>query len=120
TYRLVAANAAGNSPASNSATAGTGPYQPPGAPTGLSLVSATGLTISLKWNLPTYAQGITGYTVYRNNVAVGTTTTTSFTDTGLLPATSYTYTVATVDSTGAVSAKSGALVATTGAAQFLD
>ena len=40
---------------------------------------------------------MTGYKIYRNGVVVGTTAGTSYTDSGLSPATSYSYTVSAID-----------------------
>lgn len=44
--------------------------------------------------------GIYGYYIYRNGIRINTVTTTSFTDTGLQPEGSYSYTVSAVDRSG--------------------
>jgi hypothetical protein len=60
-------------------------------------------TVSLTWSAPSNPAGIAGYNIYRNNVLVGTTTSTGFTDTGLTSGITYTYTVASYNSSGVVS-----------------
>ncbi|HET6251484.1 MAG TPA: NPCBM/NEW2 domain-containing protein, partial [Tepidisphaeraceae bacterium] len=57
--------------------------------------------------------GIVGYTVYRNGTAIGTATGTTYVDTTVAAATSYTYTVATLDNTGANSAQTASVAAKT-------
>ncbi|WP_425555987.1 extracellular catalytic domain type 1 short-chain-length polyhydroxyalkanoate depolymerase [Kitasatospora nipponensis] len=82
------------------------------APTGLAVTATTDTTATLSWNSLT---GAAGYTVYRNGTRTNTTpvTTTGYTDTGLTPGTTYTYTVAALDSTGATGTTSTAVNATT-------
>ena len=95
-------------------TSDPGSGQGPGAPatpTGLSVTGTTGTSVSLSWSAST---GASGYTIYRNGTVVGTPTTTSYTDTGLSPATAYTYAVA-ADGSGSVSAPSASVTATTSA-----
>ncbi|MFK0214613.1 alpha/beta hydrolase family esterase [Streptomyces sp. NPDC090298] len=92
-----------------------GPGQEPGpgslpAPTGLTVTSTTGTTVSLGWNA---VAGATSYQVHRGGTKVGTTTSTAYTDTGLATGTAYGYTVAAVDGAGAVGAVSAAVTATT-------
>jgi chitodextrinase len=71
----------------------------PSVPTGLiaSAITATGVTLS--WNASTEVggPGIAGYQVYRNGTSVGTPSATSFTDSSLAGATTYSYRVAAVD-----------------------
>lgn len=50
-------------------------------------------TVSLNWTASTDNVGVTGYLIYQNGVQVGTSATTSYTDTGLTAGTSYAYTV---------------------------
>jgi chitodextrinase len=69
----------------------------PSAPTGLMVTSAGSNEISLSWTASTDAAG---YWVYRDGALAGTTTTTSFTDSGLSPGTLYTYTVTAFDGAG--------------------
>ncbi len=80
------------------------------APAALSVTGTTDTTASLSWS------GVTGaasYDVYRNGSKTGSTTATSYTDTGLGAATSYAYTVVAVDSAGSAGAASAAVTATT-------
>jgi poly(3-hydroxybutyrate) depolymerase len=62
----------------------------PAVPVGLTVGATTNTTVALSW---TAVSGATSYTVYRNSVSVGTTTTNAFTDTGLTANTTYSYTV---------------------------
>jgi len=69
--------------------------------------------VSLAWTASTDAVGVSGYRVYRNGTQVGTTSSTAFTDGGLTPSTTYSYTVAAYDGSGNVSAASAPVSATT-------
>ena len=80
------------------------------APTGLAVTGTTGTSVSLSW---TAVSGAASYTVYRNGTAAGSATGTTFTDTGLAAGTSYTYTVAALDSSGTAGPASAAVTATT-------
>jgi fibronectin type 3 domain-containing protein len=76
----------------------------PPAPTGLTAVSPTRLTPVLHWNAVADASG--GYRVFRGGAQIGTSSTTSYTDTGLKASGSYVYTVKTVRVPNKVSAAS--------------
>jgi hypothetical protein len=69
--------------------------------------------VLLNWNASTDNVGVAGYHVYRNGILVGTSTTTTFTDTGLDPSTQYTYAVSAFDAAGNESARSTAVTVTT-------
>ncbi|MCR3751878.1 cellulase family glycosylhydrolase [Lentzea californiensis] len=89
----------------------------PGTPTS-SGVTSTGLT--LNWTASTDNVGVTGYDVLRavgsgSFAQVGSSATTSFTDSGLTPSTTYRYQVRAKDAAGNVSASSGIVSATTSA-----
>ncbi|MER6734983.1 extracellular catalytic domain type 1 short-chain-length polyhydroxyalkanoate depolymerase [Streptomyces puniciscabiei] len=88
---------------------GTGSNSLP-APSGVTVTGTTDTSASLSWNA---VSGAASYDVYRDGTKVGSATGTSYTDTGLSAGTSYRYTVAAVDSTGAVGASSSAVTATT-------
>ncbi|MFB7714092.1 glycoside hydrolase family 6 protein [Streptomyces sp. NPDC056105] len=90
-----------------------GDTQAPTAPTGLTVSGKTSGSISLSWTASTDNTGVTAYDVYRAGVQVGSSATTSFTDTGLTASTSYSYTVKARDAAGNVSAASSAVSATT-------
>jgi chitodextrinase len=89
--------------------------QPPATPTGLTATAAGATSVNLSWSPSTDDIAVTGYTVYRDGVAVGTVTSPSFTDTGLTAATTYTYTVDAFDAAGNHSQLSAPKSATTGA-----
>ncbi|MBA9050024.1 endo-1,4-beta-xylanase [Streptomyces murinus] len=87
----------------------------PTAPTGLAVSATTSSSVSLKWTASTDNVGVTGYDVYRGSTKVGSTTSTSYTDSGLSASTAYSYTVKAKDAAGNVSAASSAVTATTSA-----
>ena len=73
------------------------PGTPPASPTGLAVGAVTGTSITLAWNSSNSA---TGYKIYRNGQQVGTPSSTTFTDTGLQPLSTYSYAVAASNSAG--------------------
>jgi chitodextrinase len=100
-----------------------GPPPPPDgeAPTVPLITSgvATGANgAHLEWDPATDNVGVVGYTVYRDGVSLGTVpaTTTSFDDSGLTAATTYTYTVDAFDAADNHSAQSLGRAVTTDAA----
>ena len=117
TYSVVAFDAAGNTSApSGSATATTDTppdTQAPTAPTSLTATATSFSTIALNWSPSSDNVAVTGYLIYRDGVQVGTAAGTSFTDTGLTPLTSYTYTVRARDAANNLSAHSASANATT-------
>jgi hypothetical protein len=68
----------------------------------------------LSWKASTDNIGVTGYNIFRNGTKVGTSTTLSYTDSGLLSKTTYTYTVSASNAAGMVSTASSPATATTG------
>ena len=92
---------------------GGGDVQAPSVPAGLTATGTTGTTVSLSWTASTDNTAVTGYDVYRGTTLAGTTTATTYTDTGLTAATAYTYTVKAHDAAGNISAASTAVNATT-------
>ena len=104
TYSVQSSNATGTSMASAAASATTTvPATAPGTPGSLSIssVSATSLTLTWSASAPG-SNGIGGYYVYRNGASTPVATITSattYSDTGLSPATAYTYQVAAFDKT---------------------
>ena len=88
----------------------------PTVPTGLTKINVTSSSITLSWNASTDPDSpVQGYNVYRNAAKVGTPSSTSFTDTGLLASTAYSYTVNAFDPSNNTSAQSTALSITTAA-----
>ena len=90
--------------------------QPPTAPTGVASLGVTATQVGLSWTASTDNVPVTGYTVYRGGVAVGTSPTPSFTDTTVAPSTTYSYTVIASNGAGQTSAPSAPLIVTTPAA----
>lgn len=85
---------------------------PIAAPTNLTSTAVTDNSVSLSWSAVSNAAS---YQVFRNNTAIGTTTSTSFTSTGLASGTSYNFTVTAIDASGNSSpASSVYTVSTTG------
>lgn len=87
--------------------------QAPSTPAGLTSTARTSTTVTLGWNASTDDVAVTGYDVYRGAAKVATVGTPAYTDTGLTPATAYTYTVRARDAAGNTSAASAALSVTT-------
>ncbi|GEP68188.1 hypothetical protein CSO01_09030 [Cellulomonas soli] len=88
----------------------------PSVPTGLTAGTATTTTVPLTWSASTDnsgGSGISGYQVYRGTTLVATTSSTSYTVTGLTAGTTYSFTVRAKDVAGNVSAASAAVSATT-------
>jgi chitodextrinase len=85
----------------------------PGAPTNLAGTAASSTQINLTWTASTGSP--TGYYVYRNSTQVGTTSSTSYSDTGLTASTQYSYYVAAYNSNG-TSGNSGTVKVTTSVA----
>jgi chitodextrinase len=97
------------------------PVPSPTTPTNLTATTTTQTSVSLSWGASTDAggPGLAGYQIYRNGTLVGTTSSTSYTDSGLTAGTSYSYTVDAYDTsaTGNPSLPTNALVVSTSAAQ---
>ncbi|HXF15409.1 MAG TPA: fibronectin type III domain-containing protein, partial [Burkholderiales bacterium] len=69
----------------------------PSVPTGLTATVVSGTQIKLAWQPSTDNVGVKGYYIYLNDVALTTTTATSFQHTGLTPGTTYNYRVSAFD-----------------------
>jgi fibronectin type 3 domain-containing protein len=107
-YAVVAVDGAGNrsqspSPAKTIVVDRTAPAQP-AAP--VPAEAETANAPSLSWAPSSDPSGIASYRVLRNGTQVGTPTTTSFTDSALRSAGSYSYTVVAVDGAGNASSPS--------------
>jgi chitodextrinase len=76
----------------------TGGGNPPGAPSNLSATPASCSQINLTWTASTGT--VTGYYVYRNSTKIATTSSTSYSDTGLAASTQYSYYVVGYNSYG--------------------
>src|SRR5437867_1170872 len=90
---------------------------PPTVPTGLATNPVSSSQINLSWNASTDSgSGVAGYKVFRGGVQIATSVATSYSDTGLSPSTTYTYTVSAYDVAGNNSAQCPSVMATTQAA----
>ena len=87
---------------------------PPSTPTGLTGAAMGSTGANLSWSGSSDNVGVVGYVVRRNGVQVATPATTSFADTGLSVATTYSYTVAARDAAGNISPNSATASVTTG------
>src|SRR5947199_5807088 len=90
-----------------------GPQEPPSTPTGLEATSVASTRVALSWSPSTGS--VAGYTVYRDDSAIGTTgpDATTFLDPDVAPSTTHTYSVDAVDLANDHSARSAALTVTT-------
>ena len=88
-------------------------YQAPSTPTNLVVSSTTSSSASLSWVASTDNIGVVGYEVYRNGIKVGTSANTTYTDSGLTPETTYSYTVKAYDGAMNVSYSSDSVDAIT-------
>lgn len=118
-YKVRAVDAAGNLSAYSTEVSGIVPNSgggedtiAPSAPTGV-VATPGSSSVSLSWSASTDNVGVVGYEIYRNGAQVGTSSTTSFTDTGLSPETTYSYTVKAYDLAGNVSVASSLVNTTT-------
>ncbi len=110
-YKLSAYDAAGNHSAQTAqldVTTTTPDTTPPSTPTNLA-VSQTGQNqVDLTWTASTDDTAATSYEVVRNGSPIGTSATTSFSDTSVIVGTGYTYQVTARDAAGNVSSVSDA------------
>ena len=82
---------------------------------GLTATVISSSQINLSWSASTDNVGVTGYKVYRNGSQITTTVNTAYSDTGLSPSTSYSYTVSAYDAAGNGSNATSPVSATTSA-----
>lgn len=119
-YTITAIDAAGNESAASSSkqvtTTGATDTTAPSIPAGLISSGITSSSATLTWVTSTDSVGVTGYKIYKNNVLLTSTSQTTYSDTGLIASTDYSYTVSAYDSAGNESAKSSILTITTLAA----
>ncbi|MBU1260254.1 MAG: DUF4968 domain-containing protein [Planctomycetes bacterium] len=85
----------------------------PSVPQNLTVTNVTGSSVSLSWDSSTDNVGVAGYKLYRNGIEIGASAGTTYTNTGLISSTTYTYTVSAYDAQGNDSAQSNAVQATT-------
>ncbi|WP_329125170.1 glycoside hydrolase family 6 protein [Streptomyces sp. NBC_01465] len=117
-FTVRAKDAAGNVSAQTSAVsgttaAGTGDTTAPSVPAGLTVTGTTASSVSLSWTASTDNVGVTGYDIFRAGTQVGSSTGTTFTNSGLSASTPYSFTVRAKDAAGNVSAQSSPVTGTT-------
>lgn len=124
-YNVAAYDSAGNT--SNQSTqacattsastgGGTSDTQAPSVPSGLNAAAASSSQINLTWNASTDNVGVAGYKIYRDGSQIATTSSTSYSNTGLSASTGYCYKVGAYDSAQNNSEQSSQVCATTSAA----
>jgi len=88
---------------------------PPSTPTQLRVASVTSTSVSVQWKASTdrKGSGLAGYDLFENASAVASTTSTSFTVTGLSPSSTFQFAVRARDKAGNVSVLSNTVSATT-------
>ena len=87
--------------------------QPPTVPSGLAASGVTDSQATISWNASTDDVAVSAYLLYRDGALVRSTRSTSLVDTGLSPATAYSYRVAALDYANHLSGQSAPLVVTT-------
>jgi chitodextrinase len=87
--------------------------QAPTVPSSLAYSNVTTSSVNLSWTASTDNVGVTGYDVYRNGSYLASTTSVSYSVTGLSASTAYTFYVKAKDAAGNVSAASTTLNVTT-------
>ncbi|SDD40202.1 Fibronectin type III domain-containing protein [Paenibacillus sp. UNCCL117] len=121
TYRITAVNGSGQGPAGDPlyvvtpGGAASADTAPPTAPGELSVLGRTANSVSLGWTASSDNIGVAGYDVYQGALRLNEQTVTGVTYTvyGLLPATSYTFTVKARDAAGNESPSSMSVTAAT-------
>jgi hypothetical protein len=122
-FRVKSRDAAGNLATGANATFSTlsaPDTTAPSVPTGLTVTPVSTSQLNLAWTASTdtagvgqSVSGVAGYQVWRGGVFIATTTLTSYSNTGLLSNTSYSYQIASFDNAGNVSARNTSVSGTT-------
>jgi chitodextrinase len=85
----------------------------PTAPTNLSATASSPTQVNLTWNASSDNVGVTGYQIYRDNAQIGTSSSTSYSDTGVQPNSTHSYFVVAFDGAGNLSIASNSATVTT-------
>lgn len=110
------ANPAGTGTPGQANSTGQPDTAPPSAPGTLTASGVGSTQLTLNWGAASDNVGVTGYRLTRNGTArPGTVSGLTFTDTGLSPATAYSYTVQALDAAGNVGPAGNTLQVTTAA-----
>lgn len=115
-YTVQAFDHSGNRSPMSDPIGGTPPVpdtQPPTVPAGAVATPQSTTAILISWSAATDNVGVTGYDVWRDGGKVGSSSSTSYTDTGLTGSTPYSYTIIARDFAGNVSDASDPATATT-------
>jgi chitinase len=94
-------------------SAGGGTDNPPSAPGTPTASNVTSTSLTLNWTAATDDHGVQNYDVYRGATKIATVTGTSYGDSGLTAATTYSYSVKARDTASQVGPSSGVLTVTT-------
>ena len=115
TYKISAYDAAGNESGQSTSIAPktSSDSQAPTAPNNVNAQAVSMTQINLTWNASTDNVAVAGYNIHRNGNKIGTSTSTSYNDTGLSASTSYTYKISAYDAKNNESAESSSAQATT-------
>jgi hypothetical protein len=81
----------------------------PSAPANLAATTPDSSKVNLSWSTSTDNVGVTGYNIYRDGTKIGTSATTSFTDSSVVGGTAYNYTIKAYDAASNLSAVSNAV-----------
>lgn len=116
-YRVAARDLAGNTTSATTSVNGGGATDttPPSTPGAFAVTTPGATTAALSWTASTDNVGVASYTILRGGTAVASVaaTSTSYVDSGLNPATAYTYQVAAKDVSGNASTPTDAITVTT-------
>jgi chitodextrinase len=114
-YTVSAYDASNNQSAQSApfSTASSDDTTAPSTPSGLHTTTILDNAVTLAWTASTDDVAVTGYKIYRDGSLVGTSTTTSYTDNGLSPATDYSYSIKAYDAATNTSPASSALATQT-------
>jgi endonuclease I/chitodextrinase len=119
-FSVRAKDAAGNTSASsttiNVTTAAPADITAPSVPNNLSATSITQTSCVLNWSTSTDNIGVTAYEIYQGSTLKTSVTNNSYSVTGLVAGTTYSFTVKAKDAAGNLSASSNAISVTTTAA----
>jgi chitodextrinase len=115
-YTVEAVDAAGNTSDPSAAASATTPADTtaPTVPTGVGASAGSSSSVLVTWTSSTDNVGVTGYSVFRDGSAIGSTgAATTYTDTTVTGGTAYAYTVTASDAAANASAPSAAASVTT-------
>ena len=114
-YRVSTVDPSGNeSEKSPDVMVNTGDTSAPTVPANLQATVASSSQVNLAWTASADDVAVSGYRVYRDGSLVGTAMATSWSDTGLPAATTFSYRVAAYDAAGNASAQTDAIAVNTG------